>query len=106
MRFEVGLLNPTPNINQATVEAGQNQYILAHVENVSHSFTVVNGDTRSYVTTIQFVRGITVDSQNVLVGAGAIDQFADQVPFGSDQNDTNVFGDKDPDFPGDKGNGA
>jgi len=103
IRFEAGLLNPTPNINAATVAAGQNQYILAHIENVSHSFTIVNGDARSYVTTIQFVRGIVVDSQNVLTGAGALDQFANEVPFGSDLNSANVLGGADPEFPGDNG---
>jgi hypothetical protein len=96
IRFDAGLLNPTPNINQATVQAGVNQYILAHVESVSHSFTVVNGDTRSYVTTIQFVRGIVVSTGNVLTGAGALDQFATAVPFDKDKNSTNVLGDSDP----------
>ena len=100
IRFEAGLLNPTPNINQATFQAGQNQFILAHVENVSHSFTVVNGDTRSYVTTIQFVRGIVVNSQNVLTGAGALDEFTTSLPAGAERNTNNVFGDSDPETPG------
>jgi hypothetical protein len=98
IRFDAGFINPTPNINQATADAGTNMFVLAHIESVSHSFTLVNGDARSYTTTIQFVRGVVVNNQNVRVGEGALDQFTTSVLV--DTNDTNVFGDKDADTPG------
>ena len=106
IRFSAGFINPTPNINEATVQAGQNQYVLAHIENVSHSFTVVNGDTRSYVTTIQFVRGIIVNGQNALTGAGALDQFAHEVGPVKDNNTANVFSTSDQQDPGPKAKGT
>jgi hypothetical protein len=100
IRFDAGFINPTPNINQATANAGVNQYVLAHIENISHSFTLVNGDTRSYTTTIQFVRGVIVNDQNVRVGDGALDQFTTSVGADQEVNNTNVFGGQDAETPG------
>ena len=37
-------------------------YFMAHIENVSHSYTVSASGTRSFKTTISFSRGIVVDS--------------------------------------------
>lgn len=89
IKFDAGLINPTPNVNDATVKAGKNQSILAHVESVTNSFTIVN-DTRTYTTTIQFVRGIIVDGDNVIAGKGTLDKFTTAVPSKSDKNTNNT----------------
>lgn len=69
--FDAGLLNITPNYNSKTNNKGK-YYVLGHIESVKHNFSI-NGDARSYQTTIQFVRGIIVDGQKNIVGDGAID---------------------------------
>ena len=95
IRFDAGLVSPTPNINADTVAKNKNEFILAHIENVSHNFTIVNGDTRSYTTTIQFVRGIVVNGDNVLSGKGTLDKYAASVPPTADRNRTNVVSTSD-----------
>lgn len=90
IRFDAGLINPTPNINKATKQKGANQFILAHVENVSHSFTVSQDGARSYRTTIQFVRGIVVNANNINVGEGMLDQKASDLSQSDDRNTVNV----------------
>lgn len=99
IKFDAGLINPTPNINDATVKAGKNQSILAHVESVTHNFAIA-GDTRTYTTTIQFVRGIIVDGDNIIAGRGTLDKFSTSVPSKSDKNTANTVStssDADPD---------
>lgn len=103
IKFDAGLINPTPNINDNTVKAGKNQSILAHVENVTHNFAI-NGDARAYTTTIQFVRGIIVNGDNVIAGRGTLDKYATSVPTASDKNTKNTIGfstDGDPNGKGD-----
>ena len=99
IKFDAGLINPTPNINDATVKAGKNQSILAHVESVTHNFAIA-GDVRTYTTTIQFVRGIIVDGDNVIAGRGTLDKFSTSVPAKADKNTVNTVStssDGDPD---------
>lgn len=90
IRFDAGLINPTPNINLATRQKGVNQYILAHVESVSHSFTVNAEGARSYRTSINFVRGIIVNKNNINVGEGLLDQDARDLSQHQDRNTVNV----------------
>lgn len=90
IKFDAGLINPTPNINKKTNEIGKNQFILAHIENVSHSFTVSPDGARSYRTTINFVRGIVVDENNKPVGDGMLDQDARSLSQTADRNTVNV----------------
>lgn len=90
IRFDAGLINPTPNINSATKKKGSNQFILAHVENVSHSFTVNPDGARSYRTTISFVRGIVVNENNINVGEGLLDQDARDLSQKDDRNTVNI----------------
>lgn len=100
IRFDAGLVNPTPNVNIATKKKGVNQYILAHIENISHSFSVNQDGARSYRTTIQFVRGIVVNENNVNVGEGLLDQDATKLSQADDRNTSNVnstSGSQDPD---------
>lgn len=99
IRFDAGLINPTPNINDDTVKKGKNQSIIAHVENITHSFGI-QGDARTYTTTIQFVRGIIVDGNNVIAGRGTLDKFTTSVSPKSDKNTKNTVStssDADPD---------
>lgn len=90
IRFEAGLINPTPNINAATNQSGVNKYILAHIENVEHSFSVKEDGSREYLTTVQFVRGIIVDKNNKLVGEGSLDQFAEDLSQNAERNTLNT----------------
>lgn len=100
IRFDAGLINPTPNINKATNRAKKNQYILAHVESVSHNFTVSQDGAREYYTTIQFVRGIVVNQNGSLVGEGKLDKYPNDLVPSEDRNRRNVVStsqDDDPD---------
>lgn len=105
IRFSAGLLNPTPNINSSSNSKKKNKYILAHVENVSHSFTIQD-DVRTYVTTIQFVRGIVVNQNNTLVGEGALDTFADDLSPKDLRNPVNNITTSMPDDPDKKVKGT
>lgn len=99
IRFDAGLINPTPNINIATKRKGKNEYILAHVESVSHSFSVSPDGARSYRTTIQFVRGIIVNENNINVGEGMLDQDARDLSQADDRNTKNTVSTSDPTDP-------
>lgn len=99
IRFDAGLINPTPNINKASNNAKKNKYILAHVENVSHSFTIDDEGARTFVTTIQFVRGIVVNQNNQLFGEGKLDKYPDDVLPSSDRNRVNVVSSSEDDDP-------
>lgn len=95
IRFSADLLNPNPNINYATKQKGTNQYILAHVESISHSFGVAPDGARTYLTTINFVRGIIVNKNNVNVGQGMLDQFATSLSQTDDRNQLNTVSTSD-----------
>ena len=90
IKFDAGLINPNTNINSATVKASKNQYILAHVENISHRFTVTEDGARTYSTTIQFVRGIVVNGNKKLFGKGVLDQFTDSMSDTEERNTLNT----------------
>lgn len=79
-------------------------FLLAHVENIMHSFSV-NPETgaRTFSTTIQFVRGIISDEKgntiDLTFGAGAIDRSSYGLTDKQERN-SNTFGssvDSDPD---------
>jgi hypothetical protein len=93
--FDAGLINPTPNINQAAVKSQTNAYILAHIESVQHSFAVDDNGARTYRTTIQFVRGITVNSNNEVVGEGMLDQDVTKTSQSDDRNRLNTVSTSD-----------
>ena len=95
IRFEAELLTPTHNINTGNVKSNSTNYILAHVENVDNQFTVSDDGGRTYVTTIQFVRGVVVTQDNELVGQGSLDELTSDM-LGSYKNSVNVFGSSDP----------
>ncbi len=97
IRFDVGLINPTANMNKKSVDDGSNEgaYILAHVENVSHSFSVSSDGARSYRTTISFVRGILTYADGDIFGDGMLDQDATLVTQPKDRNKLNTISTSD-----------
>lgn len=105
IRFDAGLLNPTPNVNSASNQKKTNQFVLAHIESVQHSFTV-NGDARTYTTTIQFVRGLIVDHNNALVGEGALDTLANKMTPTENRNTINTVTTSEVDDPDKKVEGT
>jgi hypothetical protein len=99
IRFDAQLINPTPNINVKTRQDGFNHSILAHVEAVSHQFSVTPDGARQYRTTIQFVRGIVVNKNNINVGDGMLDQFATDLTQKDDRNQLNNISTSVPEDP-------
>lgn len=101
IKFSADLLNPNPNINKATKKQGSNEFILGHVESVSHTFGVSPDGARTYRTTINFVRGVVVSSgpENTLVGEGMLDQLATDLSQQDDRNRRNVISQSDPSDP-------
>lgn len=105
IKFDLELINPSKNINSTTVNNKSSDYsVLAHVENVSHSFSVdPNNGARTYSTTIQFTRGVIVNraSASLASGSSTLDSDASKVSSTNDQNtkDTVIKTDKqDPYF--------
>lgn len=80
--FDAELIGVTHNYNSASV-GKEKIFVLGHVESVQNSFTVDTDGTRSFHTTIQFVRGIIVDKNKGLIGEGTIDTLARDL-MGSD----------------------
>lgn len=94
IQFDAQLINSNKNFNMNQKSLPLKTYVLAHVENVSHSFSVdPNSGARTYTTTIQFVRGLIVDEgKNPLTfDAGAIDVFASMNPNQMTANTDNVI---------------
>lgn len=94
IQFDAQLINSNKNFNMNQKSLPLKTYVLAHVENVSHSFSVdPNSGARTYTTTIQFVRGLIVDEgKNPLTfDAGAIDVFASMNPDQMTANTDNVI---------------
>jgi hypothetical protein len=89
IKFNYNLINPTPNFNKNNIK-NNDAYILAHVENVSHNFSVTPDGARTYTTTIQFVRGILVNENNIAIGEGMLDQDAKQLLQSEDRNSKNI----------------
>ena len=103
------VMSETDNINEAN-SAGLATHILAHVEAISHSFSVDNNGARKFTSTINFVRGILTDSRGrvidtLAVGAaennvgiatkGRLDKSTNALPPSKDKNSKTVFGTSD-----------
>jgi energy-converting hydrogenase Eha subunit B len=100
--FEAGLINPTMNLNQGANTNTNTNYVLAHVENVNHTFTVSGDGGRTYITTIQFVRGLVVNKANgnyTLVGSGSLDELASDLQNQKYKNTVNTVSTSDPSDP-------
>jgi hypothetical protein len=84
-------------------KAGDATYMLAHIEGVSHSFTVDDNGARSFNTTIQFSRGIIVDENGETLASDgdAIDKDATALINAAEKDIHDTFGrstDSDPDI--------
>jgi hypothetical protein len=93
------------NVKQRELERrGNKTFVLAHVENVAHTFTVNENGARSFLTTVQFSRGVITDERGAVVDAqsgGAIDDDAEELNNQSEKNTGSVFGtsvESDPDI--------
>jgi hypothetical protein len=90
--------NAPLNFGQKANIFGKKLYLLAHVENIMHSFSV-NQETgaRTFSTTIQFVRGVISDANGKSmypahgIEAGAIDKSASLLTP-EDERNSNTFG--------------
>jgi hypothetical protein len=76
IQINADLISPTPNLTITSNKNNTNGYLLAHVENVQHSFTVNEEGARQFITTIQFVRGILVNSNGAPINGGTLDRYA------------------------------
>lgn len=90
IKFDAGLINPTPNMTAANNQRKNPEFVLAHVESIAHSFFVSEDGARQYTTTIQFVRGIIVNKNNKIVGEGSLDKRADKLSPTDDRNTKNT----------------
>lgn len=108
IKFEAKLLGPTPNLSQKMVESGDNSsvYIMGHVENIGHSFSVNADGARTYKTTIQFVRGIQVNEDGSVFSEGMLDRDVTLIEQKQDQNRLNIFSTSDTQDIGEKVEGT
>lgn len=88
--FSAGLVGLTPNYNSGAV-GKTDIFILGHVESVANNFSVNADGTRSFQTTIQFVRGIIVDEHKNLIGEGTIDTLASTLAETDSENSRTVY---------------
>jgi hypothetical protein len=93
--FDAGILGVKPNLNSGMLDVSKRYYILAHVETVKHAFQVDDSGSRSFQTTLDFVRGIIVDAQKNLVGEGVLDTLSISMPAAASMNDVTVIADKE-----------
>jgi hypothetical protein len=110
--FDERAITTTQNINADSLKHRKDSpHVLAHVESVSHNFTVDNKGARHFSTTVSFVRGIIVDNNRRPIKdisglgeqtEGRLDKDATSLSISDDLNKKNVFGsstqnDPDPD---------
>ena len=83
--FEYDLINKTPNINKQSIAKKKNPLVVAHIENISHKFIVRTDGSKSYITQIDFVRGLLSDGENI-DNLSTLDKFASDI---SDEKENN-----------------
>jgi len=96
------IIGPSYNINQAAIDNRGRSFLTAHVETVSHNFSVNDNGTREWFTTVQFVRGIITDTSGKLFAGsdGMVEQDTTVVGVAQELNNANMIStstDKDPD---------
>jgi hypothetical protein len=99
VKINANLISPTPNISIGSVTNNTNNYMLAHVENIQHSFTVNEEGARQFITTIQFVRGILVTANGQPINGGTLDRYASSLSPEQNKNTTNTVSTSDPSDP-------
>ncbi|RLA60478.1 MAG: hypothetical protein DRQ89_12820 [Epsilonproteobacteria bacterium] len=91
--IDIKALGITPNISHATRnKKGKGIFMMVHVENISHEFNIGDNGARSFITNIQFVRGIITNENGQLVGRGTLDSFASSLSPADELNSVNTFG--------------
>jgi hypothetical protein len=88
IKIKQEVLGMNKNMNSAT--GNQESYLLAHVENITHTFRVDQNGARTWVTTINFVRGIMVTNNGKLVGEGKLDGKSTDTKESQDLNRVNT----------------
>ena len=104
--MDVRVFGDRKNITRET-QLGLATFLLAHVESVSHTFTVNDDGLREFFTTISFVRGVFVDDRKRPVPQGAqtvpdpgLDRLSSETTIDRKLNSDTVFatsGPQDPD---------
>jgi len=61
IQFDLSLINPTLNMTETTLKGKNKYYVLAHIESISHKFSIEGDGARSYMTNIQFSRGVIIE---------------------------------------------
>lgn len=88
--FDAALVNPSLNFSKKSLNR-KGTKILAHVENVRHSFTVNPNGARTFITTIDFVRGVLTEENRELIGDGSLDALASDLVDSEDRNRKNII---------------
>lgn len=88
--FDAELIGVTKNYN-SEAEHEDAVFVLAHVESVRNGFSVGSDGTRSFQTTVDFVRGILVNKSKQLIGSGTIDNVANALSENDSKNSTTVY---------------
>lgn len=87
------VLSGSDNFNDKQFFSDKRTYLLAHVESISHQSGVDNNGARSFMTSINFVRGIIVDKNRNIINnndVGAVDQDASKMTPSIEVNQNNL----------------
>jgi hypothetical protein len=82
------VLGPSYNMNIEEIKK-KGGYLLAHVENIQHTGNI-SGDSRSFITSVSFVRGIITDRDGQIIGDlgdGVVNQDATKMNEFNEVND-------------------
>jgi hypothetical protein len=66
------MLGPTTNFTKSLSKKGSEAYLLAHIETITNQFMVNEDGTRSFATSIQFVRGVFTDANGNTLSKDAV----------------------------------
>jgi len=102
IRVKAEALGLAKNISAAQKKSRSFTYMTAHVESISHNVQVDRNGARTFITNINFIRGIITDINGKLIAedgnAGAVDQDAAKVTPSVEKN-TGVLGSSGPNDP-------
>lgn len=91
--IDASVMGPTNNTNSDNINKKGKAFLLAHVESISHNFRVEpESGARSFITTIQFVRGLITDENGKQFTDGRLDIDAAKINPKNEKNSDNVFG--------------
>ena len=93
LMIDADAMFPGKNINEDHIANKGDTYFLAHIESVSHTCQVNENGTRSFMTEIQFVRGIITDIDGEEIKEGVLlDENVNKVTPTQELNSNRVFG--------------